>query len=94
MDIATTTAAVVPALSFVPELSPALIALIPVIVALVQGLKQVADLGRFAPLISWGLGIVGAFLFPTDAFSTTVMNGVLLGMAASGLYSGYRTTFT
>lgn len=70
------------------------IAVIPLIIGLVQALKQVGLPDQFAPLASIGLGLALAIAqILTGAEMTplaVVLNGIAYGLAASGLYSGAR----
>lgn len=61
---------------------------VPVIVALVEVGKRLGISSRLAPLLALALGIGGFYIGQVD----TVMNGILFGLTASGLYSGVRAT--
>lgn len=69
---------------------------IPVILALIQVLKMTRLIpDRYAPIASIGLGILVAFLIPGPELITLgskILTGILLGLSASGLYSGVKTT--
>jgi hypothetical protein len=70
-------------------------ACIPVVVALVQVFKMTGWVqDKYAPLLSIGVGIGVAFLLAheTNDLSANVLSGILFGLAASGLYSGVRST--
>jgi hypothetical protein len=70
------------------------VAIVPLIIGLVQVLKQTGLPDRFAPVASLGLGLAfagvqiatGAALEPFAALLT----GIAYGLSASGLYSGGR----
>lgn len=66
--------------------------LVVVIVGVVEAIKRALNLdSRFAPLLAIALGI-GA-LGSLDGFSTVaIFEGIVAGLAASGLYSGVKTT--
>lgn len=70
--------------------------IIPVIVAIVQAIKMTgwAKADKFAPLVSIGVGIAIAFIAHGANYTYTniILNGVLYGLSASGLYSGVRAT--
>jgi uncharacterized membrane protein (DUF441 family) len=73
------------------------IVLVPLILAVVQGVKLIApNLSRWAPLISILIGIIFSWLFATGdeivTLKTVLAGGVLAGLSASGLYSGLATT--
>lgn len=68
--------------------------IIPIITAVVQAFKFWIN-DKFAPFIAMVVGIGITFLFTHDALanlSGTILLGLLFGLAASGLYSGLRTT--
>lgn len=72
------------ALSF---LTPALMATIPVVVALVQVIKQMGLSDRYAPIASIVLGI-GLAAVVTTGLVPIIIGGIVVGLSASGLYSG------
>jgi hypothetical protein len=61
---------------------------IAVIIGLVQLAKQVGLPVKYAAPLSLVLGVAGSFLFPAVTVGATILAGVVLGLAASGLYSG------
>ena len=64
-----------------------------VVVALVQLVKSLGVPSQFAPLFALLFGIAGVFaLSPAVTVDLTVFNGIVLGLTASGLYSGTRAT--
>ena len=68
-------------------------ATVPIIVAITQLFKfWVPD--KFIPFVSLGVGIFISYLLAHDHsnFSAIVLAGILFGLAASGLYSGVKTT--
>lgn len=74
--------------------SPAILVLVPIIVGLVA-LAKLYISSRFAPLIALALGIIGAFLINgTSGVGVTVISGIVIGLSASGLYSGTKATLT
>lgn len=78
------------------EMNMATAVVIPIIVAGVQAIKMTGWKGaeRFAPLLSIAIGILISFLAHHDSpdLSSTVLNGFLYGLGASGLYSGVKHT--
>lgn len=75
------------------QVSPAIITLVPVVI----GLTAVAKLyinSRWAPLIALALGVGGAFLFPAATVAVTILSGIVVGLSASGLYSGSKALFS
>lgn len=73
--------------------TPALLALVPVVIGLVSILKVSGVPSRFAPALSLLLGIAGSFLIGGVTIAATVLGGVVVGLMASGLYSGGAATF-
>lgn len=71
--------------------SPAIVVLVPIVIALTSLFKIYLG-SRWAPLIALVLGIAGAFLFPTATLGVTIISGIVIGLTASGLYSGVKTT--
>jgi hypothetical protein len=63
-------------------------ALIPVILGLCELVKQVGLPSRWVPLVSLVLGVVFGAFFLQGSISVRVLQGVVLGLSASGLYSG------
>lgn len=70
------------------QINPAVLGAVPVIVALVQGAKSIGLSGRFAPILSVALGIGAAFLVASASWQADIVQGLLAGLMASGLYSG------
>ena len=68
-------------------LTPALMATIPVVVALVQVTKQVGLNDRYAPVASIVIGI-GLASIVTVGWVSILVGGIVVGLSASGLYSG------
>jgi len=64
----------------------------PVVVAITETLKMAFLPVKFAPLASLLLGVGLAFVFPAASAALTVFKGVVIGLTASGLYSGSKTT--
>lgn len=67
-------------------------ATIAVVVGLVQVIKNLGVSSRYAPLCSVVLGVLGALLVPEASLGLTVFHGLVLGLSASGLYSGVSAT--
>lgn len=74
------------------EISPTILGLVPLVMGLTAVAKTYVD-NRYAPLISLALGIGGAFLFPALTVGLTIVSGIVVGLTASGLYSGVKATF-
>jgi hypothetical protein len=71
-------------------LSVANLALVPVVVGLVQVVKGFIN-SKYAPLCSLVFGIGVSSVFPDSTVAETVLSGIVIGLAASGLYSGTKT---
>lgn len=75
------------------QLSAVGLAMIPIVMALVSVAKLYVD-SRYAPLISLALGIAGALLIPSvSLFGSALLGGIVIGLSASGAYSGAKATF-
>lgn len=74
------------------EFSPAILALVPVVIGLTAIVKMYVD-SRYAPLVALALGVAGAFLVPAATVAITVLSGIVVGLSASGLYAGVKATF-
>jgi hypothetical protein len=61
-----------------------------VVLALCQGWKafRIVTTNRYVPLIALGLGVLASF-----AFQGGVVLGLVMGLAAIGLYSGFKSVF-
>lgn len=79
------------------ELLAAMLTITPVTIGGTEAVKRAAgnwiDVNRFAPIIAILVGIAVAFAFPPAAGARDeVAAGVLSGLAAAGLWSGFKTT--
>lgn len=68
-------------------LDPAALALVPAVVGLVEIAKQAGLPSRFAPLASIALG-VGLSALLGSSWQASIAQGIVVGLAASGLWSG------
>lgn len=76
-----------------PFLSVADIALIPVTVGIVEAVKRTNVLqDKFAALVSIAVGVGISFVFPAATVGLTLLAGVVIGLSASGLYAGTKST--
>lgn len=74
-------------------LTVATAALIPVTVGIVAAIRMATAVSdRYAPIISIAVGIGASFIFPASSIGLTVLAGIVIGLSASGLYSGTRAT--
>lgn len=77
------------------NISMGAVVIVPVVVAIVQAFKMTGWVkDKYAPLVSMAVGMVIAFWTNGDVnnFSNSLLNGVLFGLSASGLYSGIKAT--
>lgn len=65
-----------------------LMAIVPVIVALVQGAKEMGLPGKYASIASMAFGIALVATTGPVSWSATLIQGIVAGLSASGLYSG------
>ncbi|CAM2743325.1 hypothetical protein HAHI6034_03175 [Hathewaya histolytica] len=70
---------------------------ISLMVAIVMGLSEVfKSLGlnpKFVPILNLILGILlGIFYISNGRFKEGIMNGIIVGLSASGFYSGTKNT--
>lgn len=69
--------------------------LVPVVIGVVEVIKQAGNVSsRYAPLLSLVLGCLGVYL--ASGFALTgalVLEGIVVGLSAAGLYSGAKKTF-
>lgn len=66
---------------------------VPLVVAIVQAIKTMGIPTKFAPIISIGVGIgLGLIVNGGTTMTANLLNGVIYGLSASGLYSGITVT--
>lgn len=75
------------------EISPVLLGLIPVVMGVVQVIKNLGMDSKFAPILSILLGLGFSFLVG-GAVLTVVVGGLVLGLTACGLYAGGKASFS
>ncbi len=80
-----------------PEIAIALVIIVPVILGIVEMLKRLGMNSKWAPLASVGIGVLlmlagtTAEAYPGFApWIIAIIVGLVLGLAASGLYSGQK----
>lgn len=66
-------------------------ALIAIIIAICQAVKLTRFPARYIPVLAVALGILGS-VYVSGSDWIQIAAGVLAGLAASGLYSGYKKT--
>lgn len=71
------------------EITPLVLAVVPVVIALVQVVKKFGINSKYAPVAAIAFGIGLTYLVLPDAILKDVLlQGLILGLSASGLYSG------
>lgn len=70
------------------------IILIPIIIGIVATLKMAGLPSRYAPILSLLLGMSLAYFLSPIPNIENVMNGIVAGLSASGLYSGAKATIS
>lgn len=69
--------------------SASFLALIPVVIGIVEVVKRVGLKAKYAPILSLVVGIGLAALIG-GGWSEVILGGVIVGLSASGLYSGTK----
>ncbi len=69
------------------SLNPALLALIPIVIGLIQVAKMAGLPSKYAPIGALILGVVGALILG-GPIGVAILSGLIVGLSASGLYSG------
>lgn len=70
------------------EISKEFLFLVPIVLGLVQTAKVSGLNTRYAPAIALALGVLGTFL--VGQFD--ILQGLVIGLTASGLFSGTKAT--
>lgn len=73
------------------ELTTSFAVLVPIVIGLVEIGKMSGVPAKFAPLLSLVLGVSGAILLVGGSLNVAIMQGILVGLASSGLYSNVVT---
>lgn len=75
------------------EITPQFVILVPVVMALTSLVKMYIPL-RYVPVSAVALGVALSFAILPKDFATALMQGILVGCTAAGVYSGTKTTIT
>ena len=67
---------------------------IPAVVAMVEALKMAGLSSKFAPIVSILLGLIMGMIFVPGTLIASAGVGILIGLSASGIYSGGKTLLT
>lgn len=70
------------------SLTPAVFAAIPVVIGLSAVIRQLGLPERYSPLADLVLGILTVFLIGAVSLQADVLQGLLVGLSAAGLYNG------
>ena len=66
---------------------------VPVVVGVTAAIREIGISSRFAPILSILIGMV--FMSLTDiTWQATIVQGIIVGLMASGLWSGGKALFT
>ncbi len=77
------------------EITTSFLVLVPVVVALVEGVKQSGVYSKLVPLLALLFGVLGVYLLNSFVLSgPLVLQGVVVGLTAAGLYSGVKKTMS
>lgn len=68
-----------------------IVAIVPIVVGLVSVVKGIGLPSKYAPVLSIAFGI-GLVALTGVAWQAFVIQGIIAGLAASGLYSGAKAT--
>lgn len=71
------------------EFSPLVVAVVPIVIGLVEVLKGVGLTSKYAPAFSLVFGI-WLMLLIGMVWQAAIIQGIIAGLAASGLYSGAK----
>lgn len=63
--------------------------IIPIIIGIVEVVKRAGLPIKFSPLVSLALGLFFGFVF-LDTFPESLIIGLIIGLSATGLYSGSK----
>jgi len=67
------------------------VAIIPLILAFVELLKKVGFPVKYTPVVSLVLGVAFGMVYIEGEIKQSVIVGLMLGLSASGLYSGTKS---
>ena len=67
--------------------------IISIVIALSEIVKHMGFPVRFIPVINILLGIIAMFIWNEDHWKTNLLNGLIAGLTASGLFSGAKNMY-
>jgi len=69
------------------------IAIVPIIIGIVEMFKRLGIPAKWSPVVAVILGVISSFAFSsTGNVPATVIQGMIYGLSASGLYSASKNT--
>ena len=74
------------------DISVQFLILVPVVLGVVQVAKVAGMSSRYAPLVSLMLGVLGAIFLVGAVDKASALQGVIAGLSACGLWSGFKAT--
>lgn len=78
-------------MEFLSNLSPLVLALVPVIIGIVEVFKKLGVSTKYAPLLAILLGVLG--VIGIEGVSViSIIAGIVIGLSSSGLFSGVKKT--
>lgn len=66
--------------------------LVPIVLGLVEAVKQAGMPSRYAPILSLAFGVAGTFLMSGVVAGSGVIQGLIVGLSAVGLWSGVKSS--
>ena len=75
------------------ELNISIMWLVPVVLGVVQAVKMTGMDSRWSPLLSIGLGVLAAMFIIGPVDGNMAIQGIVVGLASAGLWSGSKATF-
>ncbi len=67
-----------------------IVVIVPVIIGIISVAKKSGLNTKYAPLLALILGVIGGYIF-VGATPQGLLQGMMAGLAASGLFAGYKT---
>jgi hypothetical protein len=74
------------------DVSASFLVLVPIVLGLVQVAKSAGLSSKWAPILSLALGIIGAGVIGWGISSEIIIQGIIAGLSAAGLWSGTKAT--
>ncbi len=68
--------------------------LVPVTIGVVQVIKMAGLPDRFAPITALVIGVAGSYILIGGDVKTILLQGLVVGLSACGLYAGAKATIT